>query len=80
MIFINIAELPAIYVVVFLAAIFALWIAYKMFEKNNDPLSWRHRLQCALCGMEFEDRSSTLLPRCPRCGSLNERDSLKTRY
>ena len=25
------------------------------------------------CAYEFEDETDTILPRCPRCGSLNER-------
>ena len=32
-----------------------------------------HRLRCVICAFEFEDRTDTLLPRCPHCGSLNER-------
>jgi DNA-directed RNA polymerase subunit RPC12/RpoP len=33
----------------------------------------QHRLRCAICAFEFEDRTDALLPRCPHCGSLNER-------
>jgi len=29
-----------------------------------------------ICAFEFEDRTPTILPRCPRCGSLNERFKL----
>lgn len=80
MILIDISVLPEIYLVVFLAAIFVLWIAYKMAGKSNEKYLLRHPLQCPLCGMKFEDNSSALLPQCPQCGSLNERDYLKTRY
>jgi len=31
----------------------------------------------AVCAMEFEDFTPAGLPRCPRCGSLNEREKLK---
>ena len=31
------------------------------------------RLRCAICGLEFEDRSPAPLPLCPRCGRPNER-------
>jgi uncharacterized C2H2 Zn-finger protein len=30
-----------------------------------------------ICAFEFEDRTTALLPRCPRCGSLNERFRLE---
>ena len=31
------------------------------------------RLRCAICGLEFEDRTEAVLPVCPRCGRPNER-------
>lgn len=73
------AELPWLvfaYLMVFLAAIFAVWIASEMSRRRRENRSLRYRLQCAICGMEFEDKTSTVLPRCPRCGSLNERFKL----
>lgn len=33
----------------------------------------RFRLRCARCALEWEDLSAEPLPKCPRCGSLNER-------
>ena len=36
-------------------------------------IMFRHVLRCGMCAFQFEDKSVTLLPRCPRCGSLNER-------
>jgi len=65
------------YLLVFLAAIFAVWIAYEMVRRFRERRPLRDRLQCAICGMEYEDRSPTPLPACPRCGSLNERLKLK---
>lgn len=73
-------ELPWLvfaYLLVFLAAIFAVWIAYEMVRRFREARELRHRLQCAVCGMLFEDRTKAPLPRCPRCGSLNERNKLK---
>ncbi len=73
-------ELPWLvfaYLLVFLAAIFSVWIAYEMIRRSRDARSHRGRLRCALCAMEFTDRESASLPRCPRCGSLNERLKLK---
>jgi rRNA maturation endonuclease Nob1 len=65
------------YLLVFLAAIFSVWIAYEFVRRIRETRSQRHRLQCVLCGMLFEDRTEVGLPRCPRCGSLNERKPVK---
>jgi rRNA maturation endonuclease Nob1 len=77
MIRINLAELVFAYLLVFLAAILAVWIAYEMVRRVRENRSRQYRIRCAVCGMEFEDRTPATLPRCPRCGSLNERDKLK---
>ena len=77
MIRINLAELVVVYLLVFLAAILVVWIAYEMVWRVRENRSRKHRVRCAICAMEFEDRSIAALPRCPRCGSLNERDKLK---
>lgn len=58
---------------VILAGIFLVWICYEIVERNRAAAARRHRLRCALCSMEFADASGDPLPRCPRCGSLNER-------
>jgi rRNA maturation endonuclease Nob1 len=42
-------------------------------RQRRERRAFRHVLRCGLCAFEFEDTTSTLLPRCPRCGSLNER-------
>jgi DNA-directed RNA polymerase subunit RPC12/RpoP len=69
-------ELPVlvfIYLFVFMAAVFSLWIAYEWLRVRRRKETLRYRVQCTICASIFEDRTSTLLPRCPRCGSLNER-------
>lgn len=65
------------YLLVFLAAIFCVWIAYEMVRRFRETRGARHRLQCAICGMLYEDRTKMPLARCPRCGSLNERNKPK---
>ncbi|MFZ4681630.1 MAG: hypothetical protein ACOYMS_03935 [Terrimicrobiaceae bacterium] len=77
MIRISLPWLVCVYLLVFLSAIFLAWIAYEMVRKFREGRSLRHRLRCTICGMEYEDRTPTILPRCPRCGSLNERFKLK---
>ena len=69
-------ELPVlvfIYLIVFLASIFSLWIAYEWFRQRREKEALRYRVRCTICASIFEDKTNDLLPRCPRCGSLNER-------
>ena len=77
MIRLSLPWLVFVYLLVFLSAIFFFWIAYEMVRRFREKRVLRHRLQCAICGMEYEDRTTAVLPRCPRCGSLNERFKLK---
>jgi len=77
MIRVSLDELIFIYLLVFLAAILSAWIAYEMVRKFREKRLGRSQVRCAVCAMEFEDRTSAMLPRCPRCGSLNERTKLK---
>src|SRR4029077_15267972 len=69
-------ELPVlvfIYLIVFLAAIFSLWIVYEWRNQRREKEALRYRVRCTICASIFEDKTNNLLPRCPRCGSLNER-------
>jgi hypothetical protein len=60
---------------VFLSGIFFVWIAYEAARRMRARRAVRNRLRCPVCSMEFEDRSPNPLVVCPRCGSLNERNS-----
>jgi DNA-directed RNA polymerase subunit RPC12/RpoP len=69
-------ELPVlvfIYLIVFLAAIFSIWIVYEWFRQRREKEALRYRVRCTICASIFEDKTNSLLPQCPRCGSLNER-------
>ena len=69
-------ELPVlvfIYLIVFLAAVFSLWIVYEWLCLRREKDALRYRVRCTICASIFEDKTNTMLPRCPRCGSLNER-------
>jgi DNA-directed RNA polymerase subunit RPC12/RpoP len=73
-------ELPVlifIYLFVFLAAIFSLWIVYEWIRQRREKELLRYKVQCTICASIFEDRTEDSLPRCPRCGSLNERSSIR---
>ena len=69
----SLSMLVFVYLGLFLAVIFGNWIVWNIGRLRRERQALRHRLRCALCSFEFEDRSTDLLPRCPRCGSLNER-------
>jgi len=73
MIRVSLAALVTIYLLVFLAAVFLLWIFGEWNRRRRESRVLRYRLRCVICAFEFEDRTAILLPKCPRCGSLNER-------
>ena len=73
-------ELPVlvfIYLFVFLAAVFSLWIVYEWIRQRREKELLRYKVQCTICASIFEDKSDDSLPRCPRCGSLNERSRIR---
>ena len=69
-------ELPVlvfIYLFVFLGAVFLLWVVYERLRRGREKEALRYLVQCTICASIFEDKTNTSLPRCPHCGSLNER-------
>jgi hypothetical protein len=70
---VSLAALVTIYLLLFLAAVFLVWLSSEWNRRRRERNAFRYRLRCVICGLEFEDRTDALLPRCPRCGSLNER-------
>jgi len=66
------------YLLVFLAAIFAVWIGYEMARRKREMKWMQYRVRCGICCTEFEDRTANAIPRCPHCGSLNQRSTLST--
>ncbi len=73
MIQVSLTTLVFVYLGIFLTLIFGNWIVWNIGRLRRERQAFRHRLRCALCSFEFEDPSTDLLARCPRCGSLNER-------
>ena len=69
----SLTQMIFVYLGSFLALIFANWIIWNISRLRVERQALQHRLRCALCSFEFQDLSGDLLPRCPRCGSLNER-------
>ena len=73
MIRVELPVLVLIYLFVFLGAIFSLWIVHEWLRRHREKETLRYRVQCTICASIFEDKTNSLLARCPRCGSLNER-------
>ncbi|MBV9492449.1 MAG: hypothetical protein JO069_22375 [Verrucomicrobia bacterium] len=73
MIRVELSMLVFIYLFVFLAALFSLWIAYEWKRAWREKEALRYRVRCTICATIFEDKTDVSLPRCPHCGSLNER-------
>ena len=76
MIRVSLTVLVFIYLAGMLGLIFAGWIVSEWRRQRRERLAFRNVLRCDPCGCEFEDTSADPLPRCPRCGSLNERRTL----
>src|SRR5947209_16516093 len=74
---VSLTALVTIYLLLSLATIFLLWIIGEWNRRRCERRALRYRLRCVICAFDFEDRPATLLPRCPRCGSLNERFRLE---
>jgi len=73
MIHASLTMLVFVYLGIFLTVIFANWIVWNIGRLRRERRAFRHRLRCTLCSFEFENADTDPLPRCPRCGSLNER-------
>ncbi len=73
MIALSADTLVFIYVFVFLAAILLQWVSSEMTRRRRSSIQRKQRVQCMLCAMEYMDPAPGQLPRCPRCGSKNER-------
>jgi len=56
-----------------LAGIFGAWFLSEWRRQRRERLAFRDVLRCTFCGSEFEETTGDLLPRCPHCGTLNER-------
>jgi rRNA maturation endonuclease Nob1 len=73
MIPVTLSSLVLIYLTLSLGGILLGWTFHTWRKRRRETAALRHRLRCTICSLEFEDRTTTILPRCPRCGSLNER-------
>jgi DNA-directed RNA polymerase subunit RPC12/RpoP len=74
----SLTSLVFVYLGGFLALIFGNWIVWNIGRLRVERQTLDHRIRCALCSFDFQDRTDDPLPRCPRCGSLNERTPFRT--
>src|SRR5436189_5973969 len=74
---VSLTALVTIYLLLFLAAVFLFWIVGEWNRGRRERRALEYRVRCVMCAFEFEDRTDAMLPRCPRCGSLNERFKLE---
>lgn len=73
MIRLSLSYLVLICLVLMLGPIFFAWLLSEWRRQRRERAAFRHVLRCAMCGFEFEDKTTDLLIRCPRCANLNER-------
>jgi predicted Zn-ribbon and HTH transcriptional regulator len=78
MIRVTLTDLIFVYLFIFLNSVLFVWLWSIWQRSRREKIALRHRLRCVICAYEFEDATDTLLPRCPRCGSLNERFKFRT--
>jgi uncharacterized paraquat-inducible protein A len=69
-------ELPTlIFIYLYLAVIVigGLWFFDSWRSQKREKQALRYTVRCTICASIFEDKTNEQLPRCPRCGCLNER-------
>ncbi len=62
-----------LYLFVFVGVLLTAWVVHERRRRERTRAALQFRLRCAICGLEFEDRSAESLAHCPRCGQPNER-------
>ena len=73
MIRVDLSYLVLICLLLMMGPIFCAWLYNEWRRQRRERAAFRHVLRCNMCGFEFENQTSDLLVRCPRCASLNER-------
>ena len=76
MIRVHLTVIVFLYLAAFLLVVGAAVVLDERRRARQARRALHFRLRCAICGLEFEDRSEAALPVCPRCGRPNERVAL----
>jgi hypothetical protein len=74
MIRVDITGLFFIYLLVFLAVVFFVWIASALGRRLREASGFRGKTQCAICGLVYAVSRKNGPRPCPRCGTLNEQN------
>ena len=73
MIHVTLSYLVLLYLLLMLGPVVCAWMLSEWERRRRESAAFRHVLLCTLCSLEFQDTSRAILPRCPRCGCVNER-------
>ena len=76
MIRVSFSLLLLILLTLMLGPIVFVWLTNELRRHRRERDAFRHVIRCAMCAFEFEDRTESPLPHCPRCGALNERSPI----
>ncbi len=69
--------LIALYLFPSLAVIAFFWVKSEARKKERVlPESSQYSYSCPICAFVYLDSSKSLYSRCPRCGSLNEKEGV----
>ncbi len=74
MIHVTFGGLAAIYLALLLGPIFVAWAFTERQRTRRERAAFHNVVRCRICAFEFQDATEEKLPKCPRCGSLNERE------
>lgn len=73
MIRVSLSVLVFIFLGLMVGPILGAWLLNEYRRSRRERAAFRYVTRCTACSLEFEDRTGAELPRCPRCGALNER-------
>jgi hypothetical protein len=73
---VEIHELLFVYAGICLAGILFAVALHNFQRFGRERAARRTQLKCRLCSFEFSDTSNAVLPRCPNCQALTERQRL----
>ncbi|MDF1755589.1 MAG: hypothetical protein P1U89_22560 [Verrucomicrobiales bacterium] len=66
----------AVYLVIILCSVFFSWLAATVFQAGRAKQRKKNFVICGICDHVYEDLSGEEISECPRCGALNERDTI----
>ena len=73
MIQVSLSVLVMIYLGVMVGLVLAAWLLNEYRKGRREKAAFRDVIRCTICAFDFQDGSRDMLPKCPRCGSVNER-------